>query len=205
MNEFFEVFEKAKLVLTSPLKFFKKAKKEKGVRNAFIYYAVLSLTAVILGIISYYLFAPYYNLIGKFFLIDLNRGKEALSFGTLIYFSLISWSWMLVVSFISAGFLHIWLKIFGGKGKYEDTYKIYSYSMTPQFLLKWIPFIGLIAWIWGIFLLIVGTQEIHKMSRKKAMLIYLIPIALILIIVIALMYIGFSLLQSHPELLTKTS
>gem|GEM_PF-1878344 len=183
MIDFNLIYEKAKLVLISPNKFFKKYKKEKGLKEAFVYFAVLSFISVILGIIGHYLFSPYYSYLVKS-IFKINYTARNMPLNLLVITYLIGWVLALITGFISAGFLHIYLLIFGGKAKYEDTYRLYSYSLTPVFLVKWVPVIGRFVTLWEIALLIIGTQKIHKMSRNKAILIYVIPLLLILLLIV---------------------
>jgi hypothetical protein len=203
MINFNLIYEKAKLVLINPEKFFKKYKKEKGLEDAFAYFAVLSFIGVVLGIISYYLFAPYSSHIIKAVFKVSSPSKTQLGLGRIILFSLWGWVFTLIGGFISAGVLHVYLLIFGGKAKYEDTYRMYAYAKTPVFLLEWIPIVGSLAWFWEIFLLIIGTQKIHKMSRRRSILIYVIPVLLLIILITAIIFVVFSIIKSHPEILAK--
>ncbi len=201
--DFNKIFLDAKLVLIEPSKFFKKLKRQKGLKEAFVYYSVISLIGTIIGIICYYLFFPFYIALSSFFLFS--SVKEMVKASVLIPLSFLGWIFVIFWSFVSAGFLHVYLLIFGAKGKYEDTYKIYAYSSTPYVLFKGLPLIGFIGTFYKLFLLIIGTHEIHKMSKKKAALIYLIPIAVVIILIIIILYFGFSLIQSHPELLKQAA
>src|SRR3989344_2579126 len=56
----------------------------------------------------------------------------------------------------------------------------------------WIPFLGFVGQIWSLILLIIGTQEVHGISRTKAILMYVLPLAVLF--VLALFAIVFFLL-----------
>ena len=85
----------------------------------------------------------------------------------------------LIGSFIGAALLHAWIYIFGGRENYSKTYQLAVYASTPSLAFGWIPVVGAFAWIYNIVLLIMGTQHIHHIPRKKAILMYVIPVVLL--------------------------
>ena len=89
--------------------------------------------------------------------------------------------------FIGAGILHLLVMIIVGSGNsgYEATFRVGSYAAVTS-LVSWIPLVGWIASLYGIYLAIVGIREVHATTTGKAALVVLIPIAIILIIVIIL-------------------
>lgn len=82
--------------------------------------------------------------------------------------------------FISSSIVHIGVLIVGGKKGMKMTMKALLYGSTPRLLLGWIPFIGIIAEIWSIFLEIIGMRKLQEITTGKAI------IALMSIIVIAI-------------------
>ena len=40
----------------------------------------------------------------------------------------------IAIVFISTFLTHIFIKLFGGKGKYADTFRAYAYGMTPNYI-----------------------------------------------------------------------
>jgi len=170
MNQF---IEKAKLVLTKPSKFFEGVKKEEGVQPAFTYFAVISLVNLVLGTAASYLFLR--SLLGT-----------SVSLPTLIVSYVIS----LLFAFVVAGILHVWIKLFRGKGNYAKTFQLYVYSDTPKMLIGWIPFIGsLIGSVYGLILLIIGGEILHGFSRRRSIFVFVIP-AVIVIVLAVLALIG---------------
>ncbi len=106
----------------------------------------------------------------------------------------------LAFSFVSAGLLHLWILIFGGKSDYSKTYQLSVYSLTPSIILRWIPFIGFFSSFYALYILIVGTPEIHReISMKKSILMYVIPVVVFflsfLVLFGALFYIGLQSLE----------
>ena len=168
----------AKKILSSPKQFFKTIEKEKGIKKAFKFLAfflaiflVLNATvSIILGnngnLPSQLTFIPFWQLV--------------ILVSALIYVA------SLLYSFLGAGIIYVWLKIFKGKRSYNDAYKLNTYSKLPIYLFGWIPFVGWLAWIYAFVLLVIGTKEFYKFSTTKAVLIYLIPMLIIMLILVLL-------------------
>jgi hypothetical protein len=89
--------------------------------------------------------------------------------------------------FIGASILHLLVMIIVGSGNsgYEATFRVGSYAAVTS-LVSWIPLIGWIASLYGIYLAIVGIREVHATTTGKAALVVLIPVAVVLVIVIIL-------------------
>lgn len=88
----------------------------------------------------------------------------------------------IVVTMIGTAFLHGWIKIFGGKGKFVKTFQLNVYSMIPSMLFGWVPIASLIASIYSIYLLIVGVQTLHNMSKRRAIIMAISLYAAVFII-----------------------
>ena len=86
--------------------------------------------------------------------------------------------------FIGAGILHLLVMLIVGSGNsgYEATFRVGAYAATTS-LVSWIPFIGWIASLYGIYLAIVGIREVHATTTGKAALVVLIPAAVVLLLV----------------------
>jgi len=158
------VYRKVRQVITSPQRFFKEF-KEKGKRGAVVYWVVLAS----LG----YLFN---------YLVQLSKGgkPEAVLFlplGIVVGFA---------IMLVFAGLFHLYLKVFGVEGSFEKTLQIYIYSSTPGHLLGWIQPLGIVTSVWQIALLFVGVMEVHKLTRKRA----LIATGLLLVTVFALVVLA---------------
>ncbi len=88
--------------------------------------------------------------------------------------------------FIVGIILLIFFKIFGGTGSYEGTVRILSYSSAVQ-VFAWIPIIGWIISLYGIWLNIVGGKHVHNLTTVKSAIAVLIPIIILAVIIAMLM------------------
>ncbi len=168
-----ELFEKIKQSMLKPNEFFEKIKKEKGIGSAFKYLAILSLVSLVMGVVGLYTAMP--------FLIP-NESYVALLPVVINFMPMIlifSYVFGLVVTFVSAGFIHIIAKLLKTKGAFEDTFKALVYGSTPSLLFSWIPFVSIIPVIYSLYLTIKGFSKLHSVSMgKAALIIFVIPLVL---------------------------
>ncbi|MDQ3862926.1 MAG: YIP1 family protein, partial [Actinomycetota bacterium] len=64
---------------------------------------------------------------------------------------------------------------------YEATLRVSAYSSETS-LVSWIPFIGWIASLYGIYLAIVGIREVHNTTTGRAAIVVLIPVAVVIVL-----------------------
>lgn len=167
-------------VIREPTSFFEKVSRGNNhLGFAFGYYALLSLFGTCMGVVvsllTITLMSPSLTtnpLFGNFF--SLAIAKFSPEWFALKQFA--TYLLGLILIFLIVGLLHIWIKIFGGKNKYTKTFELFVYSETPPLLFGWIPFLGGICFIWSVILLVIGTQQVHGLSRTKSILIYVIPL-----------------------------
>jgi hypothetical protein len=97
-----------------------------------------------------------------------------------------------IFSFIGAGIMHlIAQQFFEGKGAYEGLYRVVAYAGVVS-LLTWIPVVGFIAALYGLYLQIVGLEKVHKITPGQAVVTVLITFAvyLIMALVVGGVYFG---------------
>ncbi len=179
-----QIFQRALTILKQPRAFFRRL-DEKSLVPAWVYYAVFSLIVTVLGVIVQYYTTPVSaGLMARLFNIPAAglTAAASLGFGWMVFTSAIGYVFRLGAIFITIAILYAWIYIFGGRASYTRTFQLGVYSNTPSYLLGWIPFVGWIGGIWSLVLLIIGTQEVHKLSRLKSILMYVIPVAILLII-----------------------
>ena len=80
--------------------------------------------------------------------------------------------------FIGGIILLIFFKILGGTGSYEGTVRILSYSSVAQ-VFAWIPVIGWIISLYGIWLNIVGGKHVHNLTTAKSAIAVLLPLVIL--------------------------
>ena len=131
-----DLLNKIKSILFEPKKFFTKLKKEKGVKSAFKYLIIVALFSTVLTFIMSLIYTPVETGILEEF-IGQEISTEESSFTYLD--AIISYLAILIFSFVAAGILHLWIKLFRGKAIYEKTYQLYVYGSTPALLFSWIP------------------------------------------------------------------
>ena len=190
-----DILNKVKSILFEPKKFFTKLQKEKGIRDVFKYLAIVALFSVILTFIMSLIFSP----VQTSFIEQLTGQEISTEDSTPTYIdAIINYLGTLLLSFVIVGILHLWLKLFRGKAKYEKTYQLYIYGTTPTFLFSWIPFIGGFAWIYDLILLIIGTSIIYKLSRTKSILVYLIPLIILIMLLLIAMILLITISANNP-------
>lgn len=196
-----KILPKIRDVLIAPQKFFQRIQKEKGFKKAFVYFAVLSLFATVVGFLFGLVMMPVYKQILAS--LSLNIPLMSYTSGWVVLNLLIGYLIGLLASFIIAGVLHAWLLIFGGKADYDKTYQLYVYSRTPTFVFGWIPVLGFFATIYGLVILIIGTMQMHKISKTRAILMYVIPLGLFFLFIILFWALAIYFISSHPEIMQQ--
>jgi len=89
-------------------------------------------------------------------------------------------------SFIGAGFWHVLLKLLGGKGTYQGTFRIVSYA-TGAAVWGLVPYIGgIIQYVAQAILYYHGFRQVHGLSPARAWMAILVPILLGIVAMIAL-------------------
>jgi hypothetical protein len=89
--------------------------------------------------------------------------------------------------FIGAGIIHLLAMVIVGSRNagFEGTFRVLAYSAVTS-LVSWIPFIGAILSLYGIYLGIVGIREVHNTTTGKAAIVVLIPAVVIILLALAL-------------------
>ena len=71
----------------------------------------------------------------------------------------------------------------GGRKGFEATFRVVAYSQATR-VWSIIPFIGSpIGWVWRTVVQIIGLKEVHQISYVRIIVAFLIPLALLLLIV----------------------
>ncbi|MDD1707356.1 MAG: YIP1 family protein [Methanoregulaceae archaeon] len=195
-----DYFELIKGFLLSPVETFQKVRSA-DLGDALKYYLVIvvinAVLSAIVGLLMvsaiWAMFAPIFEQIGIPF--TLAAGAGVVVFAILMIFV------QLLMLFIGAAWLHIFVYLLGGRKGYLQTLKAISYGSTPSMLIGWIPFIGIIGAIWSFILGILGIRELQAMSTGRAagaVILAMIIILIIIILIIAVFAIAFSEIVPMP-------
>lgn len=95
--------------------------------------------------------------------------------------------YVLTSIFVSSALLHGCLLIFkGGENGFQATFRVVSYSQAACALAV-VPFVGSAAgWIWQLCVQFIGLREIHGISYGKVFAAFLLPLALGVFVVAAI-------------------
>jgi hypothetical protein len=88
--------------------------------------------------------------------------------------------------FIVAGIAHLLVRLVVGvtNAGFGATFRVAAYTSVTS-LVSWIPFVGGLLALYGIYLAMVGIREIHSTTTGKAFVVVLLPV--IVIVVLALL------------------
>lgn len=75
---------------------------------------------------------------------------------------------VLVVLFFQGLWQHLWVKLVGGKGGFDQTLNTVAYASTPAFLFGWVPVFGVLAGLWSLVLAVLGLRELHDITTGRA-------------------------------------
>lgn len=77
-------------------------------------------------------------------------------------------------TFLGAAILHFVLrKLFNGQGTYEGTFRVLAYSGAVN-LLSWIPIIGVLVNLYGLWIKAVGLEVVHGVTKLQSLVAVII-------------------------------
>lgn len=168
------VLEKIRAVLIKPKDFFRRIRKERGMKRAFLFSVLLSPLSLIIGAL---LNAPD------------SVAASAAGIGFLPYNAAVAaaflgaWILSVLLTFAVAFVYQMFAALLKGSGKYDASYKAAVYSNVPTYLLGWLwfPFPIIVA-IWSIVLSAIGLKELHSLNAGKAFAVAIMPVIILIII-----------------------
>ena len=85
--------------------------------------------------------------------------------------------------FVIAGIAHLLVMLIVGttNSGFRATFRVASYASVTS-LVSWIPIIGGLLGLYGIYLAVVGIREMHETTTGKAVIVVLFPVILILVL-----------------------
>ena len=178
-----------KEVLTNPIETFKREEEKADLRQGMIH---LAIAGVIAGFIRE--LATFAGLVSI-------GGISGSGVGTFDFLRVLIGTPISVVIgwLIFSGIIYIIAMIFGAKGDFtKQSYLIALYGaplMIITSILNIIPFAGpilsFLAGLYGLYLLTMALKQVHKISTGKAVVIWLSPLIVIIIIAIILLVVAF--------------
>ncbi len=165
-------------VITAPVGFFRGIRREGDLVNPLIFAIICYEVAAILG--------------GLLALVGIS-GQQG--FGSFLASLVLAPIFATIGLFIGAGILHLLVMLIVGSRNagFAGTFRVSAYSSVTS-LVSWIPVIGWIASLYGIYLAIVGVREVHNTSTGKAAIVVLIPaVVVILLILVIVALVGAAL------------
>ena len=94
----------------------------------------------------------------------------------------------LIFFFVSVGIIHLLARLFGGKAGYMELFRAQSHAQILSWLgpLVIISFLGnilnFLVSLWSIVVSIVILENVHKLSRGKAIMVVLIPVFMLFLV-----------------------
>jgi len=157
-------------VVTAPVDFFRGIRRQGDFINPLIFAIICYEVSAILG--------------GLLSLVGVSMG-EAQGFGSFLFALILAPIFATIGLFIGAGILHLLVMLIVGSRNsgFEGTFRVSAYSSVTS-LVSWIPVIGWIASLYGIFLAITGIREVHNTSTGKAAIVVLIPVVVVFLLVL---------------------
>jgi hypothetical protein len=106
------------------------------------------------------------------------------------FFAFLSFALGAIVGlFIAAGILLLVGKLFGGQAEYQGLLRAMAYATAPN-ALSGIPFVGLLFSLWAFVCAVVAVRESHAVSTGIAVVILLIPAALLFMLALVLAFVA---------------
>ncbi len=86
-----------------------------------------------------------------------------------------------VGAFVGTAVLHVLALLFGGRGSYGALFNAGAHGHALLSAANVVPVLGsLVALVWGVVVSVVNLEEVHGLSRGRAVIVVLIPVLLTL-------------------------
>lgn len=181
VNSFLDVVRR---VVTTPAEFFSGIPRRGNFLSPLVFALICALVSAVLG--GLLRLAWRSEAIG-----GVRFEGEGLGFleflGTVLWAPVGSTIGLLIV----AGIAHLLVMLFVGDANagFEATFRVACYAAVTN-LVNWIPFIGGLLALYGLYLAVVGIREVHATTTGKAALVVLLPIGAILLLVLVVFLVA---------------
>ena len=168
-------------VMFHPTKFYEQLPKKNSYREPSIFFIKAQALTVLI----------FYILFGISLAVALNSQESELAvliggfagigflIGLIIMFPLIlllGWGFL----FVCAGLVHLFVRLFGGKQGYKETFTVIAYSVAPS-IFSFIQYVNFPAAIYSLIIEIIGIHKRQKLSLGISIAAVLIPFLRLLI------------------------
>ncbi len=166
-------------VITNPSGFYRDMPKTGGFQHPIIFLVVMMVVSMVIG---------YIGSLAHIGISPMGGMMGAGAIAGIIIAPII----VLVFSFIAAGILFIIWKIMGSQENYETAYRCAAYSsgiIPVTSVLGFIPYLGSVAGLlWGFYLIITASIEVHKIKSSLAWTVWGIIAALFIMLSLSAQY-----------------
>ena len=204
------------LILRHPGQFFQIMKEERGYGGPFKYYLFLLLIQfLVVNSIMVYAVTSLSSAMASS-PIDMSMFYSMLLSNVFYtnFFLLLS----ILLIFVLAGIYHLFAKILGAKGGYNSTFKALVYAGTPSVPVMVIALpsllidatgflimgLSLLAFLWVTFLFVKGLSVFHGISKIRALLVWVIPVILLLVVTVLLAGLAWVFLSQYVNNVVST-
>lgn len=156
-------------VLFSPRTFFRDISNHRGFANPLIFAAICILIgAVLSGVLG-----------------ELAQGVPAMRFlatqAGLLSTVISAFVSSMIGLIIITGVYHLLVRLIAGADHagLEGTFRVVSYAYAVQ-VLGWVPFLNILAGLYGLYLCAFGFQEVHSTTYQRAATIAALPLLLVI-------------------------
>jgi hypothetical protein len=173
--------EVVRRVVLQPVGFFARLPQRGSLLNPLVFALICAEIAVILGGIVTLAGAGGAFVTGYGFQVPENQG-----FGEFVGSVVLAPIGSAIGVFVVAGIAHLLVRLVVGarNAGFGATFRVAAYASVTS-LVSWIPFVGGLLALYGIYLSTVGIREMHNTTTGKALIVVLAP--LIVIVVLALL------------------
>jgi hypothetical protein len=193
-----DYFELIKGFMLSPVETFPKVRGADlgdSLKNFLILVVINTILSVIVGLVALSAMWTAFNSIFE----SLGLAVPTAAGVGIIVFAILMIFVTLLMLFIGAAWLHIFVHLLGGRKGYLETVKTIAYGSTPYLLIGWIPLIGIIGAIWSFALEILGVRELQEMSTGRAAgAVILAAIVLFIIVILIAAFFVIALVNMSP-------
>lgn len=161
-------------VLLDPARFFAAVRREDSFAGPVIFAAVCQLLAVLLaGAYDFGRTAATGTLDG-ISVVGYEGAAGALLW--VLWLLGISVPYALVTLLVGAGVYHLLVLLFVGRRNagFGATLRVTGY-LSAVSLLLWLPVLGLLAGLWGVWINVAGLKELHSTTTTRAVLVAVVP------------------------------